>query len=585
MQLLGRGARDFIDKIMNMNTLRRTGLLAAFLGAIAAAALLTIDLSAPQGPVSMVNASELPRPKVRSSYSPKNQTDDAQARYEYEQMRLRDPSTGRIPADIRSKELAFVMSLPRAEEIAAKTGRLMAEQWSFRGPTNVGGRTRALAVDLDYDGASNRRLLAGGISGGMYLSEDDGQSWSLRTSLADVASVTSLAQDPSNRAVWYYGTGEFRGNSAGGGLQEFYGQGIFKSTDSGRTWSQLLSTRDGKPNQFDSFFDFVWNLAVHPSGGTVFAATYGGVQKSTDGGTSWEFVLGREAENEPFNSTVDVVIASDGDIFATLSRSGSGASRYGVFKSSDLGTQWQDISPPGLANDPYRMVVAAAASDANILYLLVQTNQQGAVAGDHQLFRYDDGSGTWVDLSGAIPNEQGAVGNASFSTQGGYDQIVKVKPDDANTVFIGGTNLYRSTDGGNSFTRIGGYSSPANYGQFANHHSDQHSLVFLPTNPSVALSGSDGGVSKSADILAQPHSWTSLNNGYVTTQFYTVAMDPQAGGTSILGGLQDNGSWGTQEAAGASAWLDLFGGDGAHAAVAPGATAFFLSSQNGNTFR
>ncbi|MEX1054436.1 MAG: hypothetical protein WED81_00295, partial [Rhodothermales bacterium] len=139
------------------------------------------------GPVSMEAASRLELPHVRSSFSPKNVGDDAESRYEYELVRLRDPQTGRVPMGMRSRELAFARSLPRADALAAKSGRLLAEKWTFRGPNNVGGRTRALAVDLSYNGASNRRLLAGGVSGGVYLSDNDGQSWTLTTSLSDMA--------------------------------------------------------------------------------------------------------------------------------------------------------------------------------------------------------------------------------------------------------------------------------------------------------------------------------------------------------------------------------------------------------------
>ena len=553
---------------------------------LAAGTLFLSGRTAPlsRAPISIAEASRLPRPHVRSSFS-RDQGEDVQARYEYELMRLRDPATGQIPPDIRARELAFASRLPRVEQTARKTGSVQAGTWSFRGPNNVGGRTRALGIDLDYNGGTNRRILAGGISGGIYLSEDDGQTWTLKTSRSDFASVSSLVQNPANRNVWYFGSGEFSGNSAGGGLQQYYGNGIFKSMDGGNTWSHLPGTREGSQTTFDNFFDYIWNLAIPPNGSAVFAATFAGIHRSTDGGNTWQFVLG--SPSQPFNAITDVTVATDGDVYATLSRNGGGGATYGVFKSTGNGAEgsWQNISPPGLTSDPYRMVVGAAPSDANTLYLLVQINQSGAVATDHQLFRYNDATGTWTDLSASLPNEQGVEGNASFSTQGGYDQIVRVKPDDPNVVFIGGTNLYRSTDGGNTFTRIGGYAAAANYATFSNHHSDQHSLSFYPNDPNAAISGSDGGLSKTTNILAQPHSWAFINEGYVTTQFYSVAIDPQAGGTWVMGGLQDNGVWATDNSDPKVAWSDFFGGDGAFTAVTPGATALYVSSQNGNVFR
>ena len=160
----------------------------------------------------------------------------------------------------------------------------------------------------------------------------------------------------------------------------------------------------------------------------------------------------------------DVAIASNGDVYATLSRGGVAlnAGEFGVFRSTN-GTQFTNISPPDLVADPFRIVLGTAPSDPNVLYALVQTNQNGATAQDHQLFKYNAGSNSWVNLSANLPDEQGIEGNASFSSQGGYDLIVKVKPDNPNIIWIGGVNLYRSTNGGGSFTRVGGYNDASSY--------------------------------------------------------------------------------------------------------------------------
>jgi len=526
---------------------------------------------------------KLGMPHARSSFSPHNRR-EAIERMEYELRRLRDPQTGRIPEKMRARELAFAQKIPN-RGLVLKKGEtpLFAETWSRRGPINVGGRTRALAIDLNYNGNSNRRILAGGASGGMFLSEDDGASWKLTTTLAQLASVTCLAQDPNNKNVWYYGTGENSGTVETVGGSPLWGQGIFKSLDGGNNWTQLASTiQNNKVTAPDNALDVVTNIAVHPQSSAIFAAAFPGILRSTDGGGSWQLILGRT--QFPFSFTTDVAIATGGTIYAALSRTGGNFAEYGVYRSTTGGNQWSNITPNALATDPYRMVLGTAPSDPNTLYLIVQANRAGAVALDHQLFRYNAANNTWTDLSASIPNEQGAEGNASFSSQRGYDLIVKVKPDNPNVVWIGGTNLYRSANGGQTFTRVGGYLRPEDYAAFANHHADQHAIAFFPNNPNAMLSGNDGGLAKTTNVLAQPQTWTSLNTGYLTTQFFTVAVDPQAGSDLIIGGTQDNGCWLTEASAYETPWSSLPSGDGGYCAVAPGGLPFYFSSQSAQGF-
>ncbi len=525
-------------------------------------------------------------PKIRSSFSPSNQ-EDAAARHEYEMRRLRDPLTQQIPKDIRSRELRFAQNLPSREALAKQNGaQTFAANWVKRGPINVGGRTRALAIDLNYNGASNRRILAGAVSGGMYLSEDDGAAWQMTTTLSQLASATCLVQDPNNRNVWYYGTGELQGSTRAGSLN-IPGQGVYKSTDSGKTWTVLPATAQGKLTQFDSAFDFIWNLALRPQSGTIFAATLGAILRSTDNGASWTFVIIGQDANGFLSQFSDVVVAANGDVYAALSRNGVNLNnqQYGVFRSTNDGQQFTVITPPALVADPYRMVLAPAPSDANTLYVLAQSQAAGATASDHQLFRYDAANNSWTDLSASLPNAQGLPGNSSFSSQGGYDLLVKVKPDNANTVWIGGTNLYRSTNAGQSFTLVGGYSAPDTYGQFENHHSDQHAIAFFPNNANAMISGNDGGLSKATNVLAQPQTWTSLNNGYLATQFYAVALDPQTGSNFITGGTQDNGTWGTEVQDFNTPWASLFSGDGAYTDIVAGGNPYYVSAQKGLVFR
>lgn len=516
--------------------------------------------------------------------------DNAQKRLGFEQQRLVDPRTGALPAGIRRLERLHAARMPQALAGFGKNGSPLAESWELRGPINLGGRTRAIAIDQRYDGTSNRTIFAGGISGGLYRSQTGGASWELVTSRADLASITTIAQDPTSPDTWYYGTGEFLGNSASEPGGFFFGQGIFKSVDGGQTWEQLASTTNGEYTSFDNPFDFVWQLDVHPADGAVLAAAVGGIYRSTDGGQTWTNTLG--STQSPFALYSHVDVASDGSVYAAVSRNGQNVAQSGVFRSTDGGQTWSDISPADLTSDPYRMIVGHAPSDPDRMYLLVQSEPAGGSSTDHQFFRYDDGD--WTDLSAMIPNvtepdadgSEPLAGNASYTSQGGYDMVVAVKPDDEDIVWIGGTNLYRSLDAGETFETVGGYASPYTFAPYDEHHPDQHGFAFYPGDPDRMISTHDSGISFTDDPLQSPQRWTRLVDGYITSQFYHVSIDPQVGGSDLtLGGLQDNGTWGAEDPDGAVAWFNLTGGDGAYSAVAPGGDVFYVSAQEGFIFR
>ena len=513
--------------------------------------------------------------------------DNARDRMAYEVRKLVDPKTGLVPSGMRQRELARVASLPRRDAVVQKNGTVAT--WSARGPFNVGGRTRALAIDRGFNGSSNQRILAGGVSGGVFLSEDDGATWRLTSDLDGLASVTAIAQDPVNRNVWYYGTGESLGNSASnGGGATYLGQGIFKSTDGGESWAQLPATiTNNSANVFDSIFDVVWNVAVHPSNGNVYAAVFGLIMVSQDGGDSWFVSLG--STDPPFSAATDIAIASNGTLYATLSRSGQNVNVFGVFQSTDGGVNWTNITPPGYGPDPYRQVLGVSPSNPNIVYLLTQSNPSGARASDHEFYRFDASNGQWTTLSSNLPNvttpdprgNQPVDGINSFNSQGGYDLLVQVKPDDPNTVWVGGNSLYRSTNGGLSFEQVGGYESPYSLALYERHHPDQHSMSFYPNDPSAMISGHDGGLSKTTNAMASPQTWSSLNNGYLTSQFYTVAIDPEPGSDFVIGGLQDNGTWSTNSTNSDVPWFSEFSGDGSFTAIAPGGLPYYVSAQQG----
>ena len=148
--------------------------------------------------------------------------------------------------------------------------------------------------------------------------------------------------------------------------------------------------------------------------------------------------------------------------------------------------------------------------------------------------------------------------------------MVAVKPDAASTLFIGGTNVYRSTNTGSTWTRIGGYANASGYAKYANHHPDIHVLKFGPASTVTLFSGDDGGIQK-ADITGAV-TWTHLNNDYRTYQYYHVAIKQEAGVNDFIGGAQDNGT--TTSIGGGTAMTAALSGDGCAVGLAAGAAPY-----------
>jgi hypothetical protein len=523
---------------------------------------------------------------------------DSRKRTAWEFNRLKDPQTGKIPNSIREKELAFASTLPNDANTALMRNA-QAVSWSSRGPFNYGGRTRALAYDLNDETI----LHAGAVSGGMWRSTNGGLSWNKVSALNVNQSVTCIAQDKraAKRNVWYYGSGEAYGASASGGSAFHLGSGVFKSTNNGLSWTKLTSTGASTPQTFDNVWDLVWNVATDSINATqdeVYAATYGGIFRSVNGGTSWSLVRGSNASS-PFSYFTDVAVSPTGVVYATLSTEGT---HGGIWRSAN-GTTWTSISPSFL-DTANRMVIGINPNNENEVYFLAETPGSGKTTTNYagtpeqnSLWKYTyvsgNGSGAggiWEDRSQNLPDNGGIFDK--FNSQGGYDLTVQVQPGNSNLVVIGGTNLFRSTDAftsSSNTSQIGGYGIGSGipfYTLYPNHHPDQHGVLFSQTTPNQMYSACDGGVFKTIDITAQPVVWNSLNQGYLSTQFYTLAIDPATAGDSvIIAGAQDNGTLYSNSLNPNFSWTQPSLGDGSYCAIADGGSNYYYSRQEGKLIK
>lgn len=509
-------------------------------------------------------------------------------RSQFEFDRLKDPKTGQIPAQIKLKEQAFIHK--QNAKIAPVNGNEDTELQPFstsaaspfvnRGPWNIGGRTRALAIDVNNEDI----ILAGGISGGVWRTTNQGASWTRTSDLDQHPSVSALVQDRragmSNN--WYYGTGERRGNSASGGGAFYFGNGIYKSTDNGASWSLIQSTAQAGTSGTDpinqlSTFTLIDEMAIDYSNTNqteIYVAGTGRITRTDDDFQTFATVLGN---NNNGNNMADVVVTPSGTVFATIGNqfANGGAGQDGVWRS-DNGLSWTEITPAsGLESSYLRLELAVDPQDESLIWLV----------SDQALMRWNDNTGQWTDLSAALeipadPDDRD--GFTDFTTQQYYDQLVTVHPNNSDVVYIGGTNLHRSLDGFSTTAQkriVAGYF-------VENHHPDQHKVVFFDSDPNKMLTGDDGGVHLTSDNLADgseefPVTWQSLNNGYLSTQFYHADINNMdIGDPIIIGGMQDNGTFIILNTTDPQAdWVRIGGGDGSWAGYTY--NAFYHSSQNG----
>ncbi|HKS83333.1 MAG TPA: hypothetical protein VJR23_17645, partial [Candidatus Acidoferrales bacterium] len=406
---------------------------------------------------------------------------------------------------------AFTISVAPAPTLAqspasAPEAQSMPLKWRLVGPFRGG---RVLAVT----GISSQpdTYYFGAVAGGVWKTTDGGLEWlpifDQESAHEKVSSIGAIAAAPSDPNVLYVGTGEscIRGDIS-------YGNGVYKSLDAGKTWSHI-GLEDTQ---------HIARILVDPHNpDIVFVAALGhaygpnaerGVFRSADGGKSWQKVLYQDDKTgaidlafDPNNSHI---------LFAALwqaSRSPwglySGGPGSGLYKSSDGGLTWKKLEGHGLPKGVLGRIGVAVGADSNRVYALIEAADAGG------LYRSDDAGDTWHHVTD----------DHRFTQRAWYFTHIFADPKSADTLYILNTGMYRSIDGGNSFTSI---NAP---------HGDRHGLWIDPANPTRMIESDDGGATISTD---GGKSWTTQDN-QPTAQFYHVATDNQFL-YRLYGAQQDN---------------------------------------------
>ncbi len=452
--------------------------------------------------------------------------------------------------------------------------------WVERGPSNVGGRTRALM--FDPNDPSKKKVWAGGVAGGLWFTTDitnPNAGWTNVDDFFANLAITTMDFDPNNPQVFYVGTGEGWFNP-----DAVRGAGIWKTINGGATWTQL-------PNTTGFNFFYIQKIKVHPVTGHVYAATRNnGIMRSTTGGDTWAQVLGAWA-GALTNRAADIEFGADNRIYVSL---GMFFDTDGVYRSptgnagswTKLNTRVNGFPNAGIQ----RIELATAPSDANIIYAVVQGAENGVLG----IFRSPDQGKTWNALALPTDADLGIPATDFTRSAAWYNLIAAVDPNDAKVVFVGGIDLFKTTNGDANanvnWKQISKWSNTPNLNQLpvSTVHADQHAIVFKPGSSEEIIFGNDGGVYYTANGTTLSPNIMSRNKGYNVTQFYSCALrpvtgSPPTGNNYFLGGAQDNGSQ-QFNSPGINETTEVTGGDGGFCFIDQTDPTFQVTSYIRNNF-
>ncbi len=440
------------------------------------------------------------------------------------------PTKG-IPTDWRNRALTHINNNNLLKD--SKT----AINWTAVGPYNIGGRVRAIAI-------SNQNpdlIYASSVSGGIFKSTNGGSSWVPISDYASNLAISSIVIDPNNNNIIYAGTGEGFFN-----YDAVRGEGILKTNDGGITWS--LQKNFSGTTEFPYFIN---DLYLRPdSTNILYAATNNGLFRTTNSGNNWSFI------HQGSFSIRATQVVGDPLTPATFYICYGNHTQDGIYKTINGGKTFTKLSS-GFPTAGYnRIALAVSKSNPNILFASLDS---ASTHFTHSIQKSTDGGITWTAVAKPIDL---MLGGSHLGGQGWYNNVIAVHPTNQNLVFAGGVNLFKSTNGGASWS-MSTYGYPPSAYPYV--HVDHHEIKFHPTDPAIIYFGTDGGIFKTTNTGT---TFIELNNGFETTQFYSGAVHPTS--DIYYGGTQDNG---TLKSNTLPNWSMVFGGDG-------GATAVDFNSPN-----
>ncbi len=459
-----------------------------------------------------------------------------------------DPVSQRVPAE---RLLDAYNSLNENKSNRLKSATSYQVQWTGTS-ADMGGRTRAIL----WDPLVPNKVWAGGVTGGLWYNNDitaASSSWQPVNDMWDNLAISSITYDPENPLVMYVGTGEAQTALITYRESSGRGVGIWKTTDGGQTWALLPST---------SQFAYVTKMVVRSDGinSVIYAGVASGyyhgnqqsqpsdgLYRSANGGLTWQQVLPNITGYTVPYCVSDITLGADGRIYVgTMQNIAGNGGAVLLYSNTGLSGSWtrfeavatliQSAPKYKLAN---RVVIATALSDANIVYAAfsagyIETGDRPYYFGEY-LYRSDNKGVTWYQVN--LPGNSHEWANLAW-----HAMILCVDPSNPDIIYAGGLDQWRSIDGGLTWNHLSDWSLMYFGGGDQYIHADQHAIAYQPGSSSTVIFSTDGGIFLSENANAGIPVFQQRNKNYNTLQFYTGVLQPTAGTTGMVGGLQDNGT-------------------------------------------
>jgi len=397
------------------------------------------------------------------------------------------------------------------QKTEAKKVSLDAFKFRNVGPAFLSGR---IADIVTHPENSNVWYVAVG-SGGVWKTENAGTTWSPIFDDQSTYSTGCITLDPSNPSTVWVGSGENVG-----GRHVAYGDGIYKSTDDGKTWKNM-----GLKNS-----EHISEIIVHPDNSdVVWVAVQGplwskggerGLYKTTDGGANWKQVLGNNEWTGVTDIMVDprnpqIIYAATWDRHRTVAALMGGGPGSGIHRSDDGGNTWRKLTNGLPSSNMGKIGITISPQHPDVVYAAIELDRtKGGV------YRSANRGESWTKMSNTV----------SGGTGPHYYQELYASPHEFDRLYLMNVRVLTSGDGGKTFSQL----------PERNKHSDNHAIVFKKEDPNYIMLGTDAGIYESFDSAK---TWRYIKN-LPLTQFYKVAVNNAEPFYHMFGGTQDNGSAG-----------------------------------------